>query len=263
MIRYLQRLKARKGFTIVELIVVIAIMAVMMAVIFSSINTRDARVKEAESAARDFYAALQSTMMKFSLYEGPLSPEYQTNPNLGEMRYFEKLGGNYPYRSGSTATDAPATTSLYISFAVKNKAIDVTTYAIEGSDAGYADGQGLYNLVNADSTHRNTVFGKLLRDEMEKRLSYQDGYYYAKVTYKSILSSAIPAKMEAETVKVEYTGFARRPLQSGVADFSTFRNDQMYFGDDGVLVSGEIFGVCAPYNTTTGTVIGMAGSTLT
>jgi len=263
MIKYLQRLKARKGFTIVELIVVIAIIAVMMGIVFASITSKDARVSEANSAARDFYTTLQSIMTKFSLYEGPLSPEYQADPNLGEMRYYEKMGGNYPFRKGSTALEMPTTTSLYVLFETKNNEINrVTTYAIESSDAGYADGVGLYQLVNADSSHQNTVFGRLLRDEMAKRMNYRDGYYYAKVTYKSILTGTIPSRMEAETVKVEYTGYGRDQLESGAANFSSFKNDQMYFGDNYVLVNGNVFGVCAPYNTTTGTVMGTAGTTL-
>ncbi len=256
-------MKARKGFTIVELIVVIAIIAVMMGIVFASLTSKDARVSEANSAARDFYTTLQSIMTKFSLYEGPLSPEYQADPNLGEMRYYEKMGGNYPFRKGSTALDMPTTASLYVTFMTKNNEINrVVTYAIEGSDTGYADGVGLYQMVNADSTHLNTVFGRLLKDEMAKRMNYRDGYYYAKITYKSILTGTIPSRMEAETVKVEYTGYSREPLQPGDADFATFKNNQMYFGDNYVLVNRNIFGVCAPYNTTTKTLMGTAGTTL-
>ncbi len=69
--------------------------------------------------------------------------------------------------------------------------------------------------------------------------------------------------MEAETVKVEYTGFSRRPLPSASGtSFTTFKNNSMMFGDDYKLANGDIFGVCAPYNAATGRIVGLAGSSL-
>lgn len=263
MIQKLQAMKAKKGFTMIELIVVIAIMAVLMAVIFPMITSDRSRKQEANYAARDFYAAVQTVMTKYSMYEGPLSPAYQANPNLGEMKYFEKLGGNFPYRSGSTATDIPNTTSLYIEVAAKNGAItEIYTYAIEDSDAGYADGVGLYHLCTRLTAMKDTEFGKLLKAELEKRISYNDGFYYAKVTYKNILTTTIPARMEAETVKVEYSGFSRSRLPNSTSTvFAQYKNSNMYFGDDNKLVNGEIFGVCAPMSAS-GSTVGLAGTSL-
>lgn len=263
MIQKFQALKAKKGFTMIELIVVIAIMAVLMAIIFPMLTSDRSRKQEANFAARDFYAAVQTVMTKYSMYEGPLSPAYQSTPNLGEMKYFEKLGGNFPFRTGSTATDIPNTTSLYIEIATKGGAItEIYTYAIESSDAGYADGAGLYHLCTRDASMKGTEFGNLLKAELEKRISYNDGFYYAKVTYKNIMTSTIPARMEAETVKVEYSGYCRHRLpNSSSITFADFKNKNMYFGDDNKLVNGDIFGICAPLNTT-GKTVGLAGSTL-
>lgn len=263
MIQNLQRLRAKKGFTIIELIVVIAIMAVLMAIIVPSMSTHKAKVNAANSAARDFYSAVQAVMTKYSLYEGPLSPQYSVNADLGDMRYYEKLGGNYPYKKGTTAGDIPETTSLYIELVAKNGNVgDIVTYAAVSADTGYDDGQGMYELCKRDSDCVNTEFARLFREEIEDRIDYQDGYYYAKITYKQVLTGTIPTKMEVETVKVDYTGYSKTRMPKATADFTTFKNENMYFGDDYVLNNGEIFGVCTSYNSTTGTIMGIAGTAI-
>lgn len=263
MIQTLQRLKAKKGFTIIELVVVMAILGVMMAIIFPFITNKKARIDEANATAKDYYSALQSIMIKYSLYEGPLSPQYSVNPDLGDMRYYEKLGGNYPYKAGTTAGDAPATTSLYIAFEVDNGEIeDIVTYAAVESDTNYANGVGMYTAACKTSGTVNNEFGKLLKAELKGRVSYHDGFYYANVTYKQILTGTIPAKMEAETVKVLYTGYSREPLPDGTGKaFTTYKNENLYFGDDAnVLVNGEVFGVCAEYKGTS--TVGQPGTFL-
>ncbi len=262
MIRFLQKQKAKKGFTIVELIVVIAIMAVLMAVILPQIMTKKSVIDSANSTARDFYAAMQTVMTKYSLYEGPLSPAYQADLNLGEMRYFENMNGNYPFKKGSTSLNEPATTSLYVELETENNEITkVYTYAIEGSDSGYTNGAGLFQLCNRDSANLNTEFGKLLKAELAGRINYRDGYYYAKVEYEKKTTLTIPAKMEAETVKVKYTGYCEKSLP-GRSNLTEFRNKTARFDDDYVLVTGRIFGVCAPYNATTKSVLGYEGTYL-
>ncbi len=265
MIKKLQALKARKGFTMIELIVVIAIIAVLAAVILPMVSARDSKIKEANSTARDFYAALQMVMTKYSLYDGVLSPAYQANADLGEMRYFEKMGGNYPYKAGTTAGDFPTTASLYVEITAKNNQItQICTYTEDSSASGYADGAGLYQLCQRTSDRVNTEFGNLLKSEIEDSIQYRDGCYYAKVTYKNILTGTVPQKMEAETLKVEYTGYTRKPLPSpGSMAFSAYQTANLYFGEDNVLVNDEVFGVCASLNTDTGTVLGIAGTALT
>lgn len=263
MIQRLQRYRANKGFTIVELIVVIAIIAVLLAVIIPPLSVRNSRKSEANSAARDFYAAVQSAMTKYSMYEGALSPQYSANPKLGDMYYYEKLGGNYPYQKGTEPGDIPYTASMYIEFATKNGAItEVYTYVAAGTDAGYANGQGLYELCKRPADCKDTEFGKLLKEAIEGRISYQDGFYYAKVNYKQVLTGTIPAKMEAETVKVQYTAYSRTRLPKATEAFTAFQNQNMYFGDDYVLNSGEVLGVFTSVNATTKSLMGLAGTTL-
>lgn len=259
MIQKLQALKARKGFTIIELIVVIAIIAVLMAVIFPMINSRRSRIAEGNSAARDFYAAMQSTMIKYSLYEGPLSPVYEATATTGDMYYYKSMNGNYPFKRGTTPGDFPVTTSLYVEIATKNNVIgDVVVTAAVDTETDYGNGIGLYNLRKEAATDVNNEFGRLLRSELQKRINYQDGFYYAKVTYKNILTGTLPQKMEAETIKVDYTLFSRdRMPSSKTGNFTNFRNNALYFGDDYVIANGDVFGVCAA-----NAMLGLAGTTL-
>lgn len=262
MIQTLQRLKAKKGFTIVELVVVMAILAVLMAIVFPLLTNKKAKIDEANTTAKDFYAALQSVMIRYSLYEGPLSPQYRANPDLGDMRYYEKLGGNYPYKKGTTAGDIPVTTSLYIELSVDDSKVgDIVVCTVDESDTGYANGIGMYNLMLRSAGTVNNEFGKLLKDELKGRISFRDGYYYANVTYKQVLTGTIPAKMEAETVKVAFTGYSRDRLPDvNGKTFANYKNDNLYFGDDYVLANGDVFGVCAAYNGTD--TVGLVGSTL-
>ncbi len=269
MIRFLQRQRAKKGFTIVELIVVIAIMGVLMAVILPQIMSKRSVINSANSAARDFYAAMQSVMTKFSLYEGSLLTENEEEIKSGkqrycEMRYFEKMNGNYPFKKGATASDVPATASLYVELVTENNEVkDVFTYVMEGSESGYADGAGLLNLCKRASENKNTDFGELLKSEIEGRISYQDGFYYAKVTYKNGLTPTIPAKVEAETVKVEYTGYSSKRLPVSYSwTFTDYKNKVMHFKEANVLENGSIFGTCASYNSSAKKAVGDEGTYL-
>ncbi len=264
MIQKLQSLKARKGFTMVELIVVIAILAVLMAILVPMLTTKKARIQEANTTARDFYTALQSIMTKYSLYEGPLSPAFSDNPNLGDIRYYENMKGNYPYKKGVTVNDGdlPKTTSLYLELKLKNNQIEeVYTCATVSGDPNFDAGGGLQTLCVRTAGNRNTEFANVLSKELKGRISYIDGYYYAKVTYKNILTGTIPAKMEAETVKVDYTTFSRHRLPNA-SGYSAFRDMNMYFVDDYVLKNGDVMGVCTSSLDTNGLLIGMPGTYL-
>lgn len=58
----MKKLLNRKGFTLVELIVVIAMMAVLLAILVPIFSTADARKDEAKDYARSFYSNVQELM---------------------------------------------------------------------------------------------------------------------------------------------------------------------------------------------------------
>lgn len=269
MIRSLQRQKAKKGFTMIELIVVIAIIGVMMAMILPSLSTERARIDEAKSTARDFYAAIQTTMSHFSTYDGQLSPAYQTENNLGQIRYYPLMGGNYPfdkdYPLANTDEEYPAITSMYIMVHAWNDIIEdvaVVTRA-ENNDTF---GNGMFQLLKRTPDDRNTEFCKLLAGEIDNRITFRDGWYYARVDFNYDLSIVgLPEDINLNSVKVAYTAYSRKELPQATGSFDDFVNSTLTFGSDYKLNwgGGEICGTCAAWDTANSTQVGFEGTTLT
>lgn len=262
MVRFLQRLKSRKGFTIIELIVVIVIIAVLAAVVLPFLNNERSRIQEARSTAKDFYAAVQTVMSKYSLYDGALSAAYSKNQDLGLMRHYAVMGGNYPYDNGAGITDHqyPAATSMYIMVYAKNSQINTVGVVTLAHSRNSVD-SGLYKLLKRASADRNTEFGRLFTGEIEKKISFRDGYYYARVDF---VPPADKKEINSETIKVVYTAYLRKelPVPSGSeSDFkASFTTNNLYFGKDYKLTCDEICGTCAPYEG--GQCIGFSGTKL-
>ena len=68
----MKKLLNKKGFTMVELIVVIAIMGIMLAIVIPILSTTDARRNEVREYARSFYSNVQELMMDEKLSGTPL-----------------------------------------------------------------------------------------------------------------------------------------------------------------------------------------------
>lgn len=269
MIRFLQRQKAKKGFTIIELIVVIAIIAVLMAVILPNLTGEREKINAANSAARDFYAVLQTVMTKYSMYEGPLSPAYSSNSNLGIMRYYPLMGGNYPFDSsydkGTTDTEYPENASMYVMVHAQNdiiRDIAVMSFAHNNNSTGNFQ---LCNFLERPSIAKNTEFGRLLSAEIDGRISFVDGWYYARVDFRYPLSYVgTPSDdIKKYTLKVAYTAYCRNELpQAPDSGHNDFINKNLTFGSDYKLNwNGEICGICGTINSG-GVRLGTAGTYL-
>lgn len=264
MIRYLQRLKAKKGFTIIELIVVIAIMGILMAVILPSFMGDRERVNAARSAANDFYSAIQATMTKFSTYDGPLSPAFSENSNLGVIRYYPLMGGNYPYdasySAGGTDAEFPARTNMYIMVHATSDIISDIAVVTRATNNSTGD-PGMYELLKRNEADRNTEFGKKLAGEISDRILFKDGYYYAKVEFNPPTGTDA-TDMRRYTVKVDYAAYCDRELPAASGDYTGFVTSTISFGSDYKLNwNGQICGTCA-HRDETGRCVGMAGTSL-
>ncbi|MDE7229046.1 MAG: type II secretion system GspH family protein [Oscillospiraceae bacterium] len=266
MIRYLQRQIAKRGFTMIELIVVIAIIAALMAVILPSLTGERERINAANSAARDFYAAVQTTVSKYSTYDGQLSPAYINNNNLGVIRYYPLMGGNYPYDASydhaNTDSEPPLPASLYIMVHAQNDVIrDVA--AVTRAQANTSANPGIYTLLQRNAADRNTEFGKLLVNEIDDRLVFTDGWYYARVDFNyttSVFGAVEDIKLN--TVKVAYAAYSRNELPQASGSYGSFQDSALTFGSDYKLNTGDICGTCASWDSTSNTRIGMAGTRL-
>ena len=271
MIRFLQKQKSKKGFTIVELIVVIAIIAVMLAMILPAVSSQRARINEARSAAKDFYAAIQTVVNYFSGYEGQLLSNDSITPP-GEsvsdankkkevVRYYTALQGNYPFDPAYPGT-APVELAvpeeevyMYIMVHAWNNTIQEIRVVSRTKSNPNQPKNGMYQLLQQNPAETNTEFGLVLAGEIDKRVSFNDGYYYAKVVFDPGTDAD---DIGMRTVKVEYTAFCRKAFELAPADYNDDYMNKLTFGKDYVLNwnGGEVCGTCAANDT------GLAGTKL-
>lgn len=252
MIKRLQKLKSARGFTMIELVVVIAIIAVLAATVLVSTNTTTKRIEEANSTAKDFYLALQLEFTNLQLYDGPvtmtLAQVYSntspfeitslTDAKYGGIKYYPFAGGNYPFYNAAGncpaspeehLKDRPKTVTLYMCFYVKNDQLQNVIWANTPTDLMLLTPES----TGAPSSELEAVF----ENELADRLSYKDGYYYALVRYDAPVST--PAGLPSDSayrsnpVKVMWTAYCNHKLDMSVK-----------FKSQGVLDNGYVCGVC-------------------
>ncbi len=253
MIKRLQKLKSARGFTMIELIVVIALLAVLVASILVSTNTTSKRIEEANSTATDFYSALQTEFTNLQMFDGPitmtLAKVYSNSTpfsigslntsNYGGIKYYPFVGGNYPFDNtvGSNCpaspdehlADKPKDTKLYLCFYVDNDQLQNVTWANTPTDL---------LALNAESTSdASSELEAVLENEMAERMSYKDGYYYAYIYYDAPDGVGVDppssADYKAAPVKVLWTAFCNNKLDASAK-----------FKSQGILESGRVCGVC-------------------
>ncbi len=234
MIRYLQKLRASKGFTMAELIIVIAIMAVLMAVILPAFSSDDAEKQAAETYASDFYASLQYNMTRYQLTEYHLTPQLQqcaqeylagSGPNPFVM-FNPKFGGNvfnYNY--------------LWIEVAYDD--------GIEYVKVGKTLGDLITDVTATTSDH---PFEQLLQKDLEDTMNKATkGHYYAVVMcdYSYDISNLIEVDGDGKPLggygdlKVLTAHYCEEQLPE-----STTRDDLM-FTEFTQLQNGIICGTCS------------------
>lgn len=236
MIRYLQRLKAKKGFTVVELIVVIAIIAVLTAVILSNAGTENERIQAANAAARDFYSTVQYSFTKYMKYEAALSIDIAkdttaTNNSDKIIHYYPQLNGNYPREEDT----------FIKMFVDKNQIQYVKTFSGEGGfDSMLKDKTTPENMNDANVLN---MFDKYLAKDFDTMMeSNVDGYYYAHITFDG--AAEADANVKSAPVKVASAFYCARPFAEFAGDPTTYLLNNLKFEDYCRLSNGNICGVC-------------------
>lgn len=242
MIKLLHKLKSRRGFTIVELIVVVAVIAIVAAMIMPTFDTRKANIEKAKSASHDMYNVMQSIFTKYSLYEAPLSIplKSETTPTASSyIHFFKKVGGNYPCKAGATSfPDMPDTCDLFIEVAAKGGVIGEVNV-----------GNTFETLLKRGSDVKGSALGELLKNDLETRIDLHDGYYYVKISYEKVAPVA-PATTtdEVNPVKVSFAAFSEKQLPDFAGDWDQYVQKNLLFNWTGSYTTQKrIVGVFAPY----------------
>ena len=232
MIKYLQGLKKRRGFTMVELIIVIAIIAVLTAITIPLFSNDDAKVQSANIYANDFYTALQYTMTRYQTTDYYLSPKMQQQDTL--IKYDSTNFGN---RLGfDSATGNSLVDYLYIEAKVDN--------GIE-----YVHVSALYNtLMTQSESDPPSELARLLKEDLSGIINQSNkGYYYAIVDEDSY-----------HNLKVLCVNYCEGRLTvSGTTDDYL---DSIMFVDYGILGNGLIAGTCSSCKDSTGRYLGDIGT---
>lgn len=248
MIRRLQTLKAKRGFTMIELVIVIAIIGIMASTIFVSSNTRRDRIKSANSAAADFYSVIQSEFTSFQMYDGPLtmtlSKQYLSDPSaladderFGGVKYFPSVGGNYPFLMENAPEDVeehrseyPSSALLSVEVRVLNGKVRYVEWANETDDLF----KGSAGSKKADSkTELSAVLEQGLKNKAD---DLRDGYYYAKLLYGAPSGVGLTASdYKTRSTYVVWAAFTENRITGDASTYS--------FKTQNVTEAGRVIGV--------------------
>ena len=191
MIKRLQKLKAKRGFTMIELIVVIAIIAVMSGVVLFGSNGRREKILEANTAAADFYSVIQAEFTGLQMFDGPITmwtnkqytddnlKNLKDQPEFGGLKYYPKAGGNYPF----DGTIEPGET--HWGGEPKAAALYIEVYAFAGTVRRVNYANDITELLELEKSNDNDKYElcMVLKEELKDRIEYKNGYYYARISY--------------------------------------------------------------------------------
>lgn len=217
MIKYLQDLRNKKGFTLIELIIVIAIIAVLIAITAPLFSSDDATRRAVNTYASDFFTSLQYNMTRYQKTEADLSPtiaaETKAAAAAGQTSYIK-----YDPTVGQNVLGKPF--------------IYIEAYYDQGLQFVHIN-ETLAKLTLDTSTTSNTALEKQLQNDMKELVNQASkGYYYAVVTMNANYNNL-------KVVTVHYT-------DQRVTDPTP---TNLMFVDESELANGFYCGTCTGDNT--------------
>lgn len=214
MIQYLQRMRNKKGFTIIELIVVMAIMAVLIAVIATNmIGGNTDKQLAANTNAKAFFTATQLTMTRAQLTERSI-----VTYDSGDTHYIDYVNGVNVIKG----TVGRTKNYLFIEAKFSQNGI-VGIHIADTFDR-------LMNRDEPDGTM--TKLESYISQNIDKYLAESyDGYFYALVD---------------NDFKVRCTHYCdvRLPERSKVSSTAEFIDSMMINSDAKVKGNDRILGTC-------------------
>lgn len=224
----MRRILGKKGFTLIELVVVFAIIAVLLAMILPTLSSRESNKKESILAARDFYSATQNLFSKYSKYEANL---YYGQTDSDIMVYDKKLGGNYPNQN----------TSQYLGIAMCVRKSKIEYVNVIGGNSALLCEMRLFSQSEISDV---TDFEKMFAKDIEPLFLRKDGIYYAYVHFKSN-ADELTGVANTNTVKVLASAYSPTELPPCGTDYDAFKNKYLLLEDNGLNANDDYFGVCS------------------
>ena len=242
MIRYLHTMRAKKGFTMVELIIVIAIIAVLAAMVFPLFSNDDAKRDTAEVYASDFYASLQYCMTRYQ------KTDYHINTEMAQAAADYKADNTknpyivYDETKGQNVCAVPhsaiAAYNIYLE-AYNDRGIKYVKLAYS-----------LQNLLNDTATTSDIAAERLLQDDLEDIVNDMgEGYYYAVINYDSTFGN----------FKVLTAHYCEDKLPA-ITNVGTYKDDNLMIVDEAELDCGISCGTCSSDRNSTGSYVGSMGT---
>lgn len=228
--RYLRK----KGFSLVELVVVIAVIALLLAMILPNLSTSDANKQRTIDGAKDFYTAAQHLFSKFSKVESEftgVSADDTVKP-LDVLCYDKEFGGNRPVNE-----------YVVLCMQVVNSKVTMVD-ACAGDDPELA----MMQVLSRKNQSVESGFEKVFRAEADALLEASDGFYYAIVRYDDTLEG-LHDTAGNNLVKVVAAGYGDYQLRAYTGDvsdhtaFENYRNSELLVSSFGQLANGDYFGI--------------------
>lgn len=240
----MRRFLGKKGFSLLELIIVIAIMAVLTAMIVPSLSSSDAQKRAAVSGAKDFYSAAQNLVTKYSRFEGFLSNEMKqqqegkdtTNLKADSILLYDKtLFGNYPPHQ-----------YVMISMLVRKSQI-VYVNAVCADTASECE-QKIFKqegLTVSGDKYVMTPFETVFMHDVDPLFEQQDGMYYAVIKSDGLTSNLLEDTATNPSMRVVLAGYTFDELPIASSDFDEYKQSILLFNEDFRLANGSYMGVCS------------------